>query len=84
MAWRTEADFQIAINSNTVANTDPTAIICIVVNSTAFDSATTTTLAQLMGNVDTLAQILQVSVSGLSSVAADASQFYKPWDIMNF
>jgi hypothetical protein len=84
LAWRKEADFQIATDSNTAANTDPTAIICIVVNATAFDPATTTTLTQLMGNVDPLAQILQVSVSGLSSVAADASKYYKPWDIMNF
>ena len=84
LAWRTEADFQTAIDSNTAANTDPTAIICMVVNATAFDPATTTTLTQLMGNVNTLAQILQVSISGLPSVAADASQFYKPWDIMNF
>jgi hypothetical protein len=84
LAWRKEADFQIATDSNTAANTDPTAIICIVVNATAFDSATTTTLTQLMGNVDPLAQILQVSVSGLSSVAADDSKYFKPWDIMNF
>jgi hypothetical protein len=84
LAWRKEADFQIATDSNTAANTDPTTVICIVVNATAFDPATTTTLTQLMGNVDPLAQILQVSVSGLSSVAADASKYYKPWDIMNF
>ena len=84
LAWRKVTDFLTAIDSSTAANTDPTAIICIVVNATAFDPSTTTALSQLMGNVDPLAQILQVSISGLSTVAADASKYYKPWDIMNF
>ncbi|NBR07929.1 MAG: hypothetical protein EBT92_19500, partial [Planctomycetes bacterium] len=39
LAWRKVADFQTATDSSTAANTDPTAIICIVVNATAFDPA---------------------------------------------
>ncbi|NBR07197.1 MAG: hypothetical protein EBT92_15725 [Planctomycetes bacterium] len=84
LAWRTQADFQASIDPNTAANTDRAAIVCMVVNSTIFDPNTTTTLAQLMGNVDPLAQLLQIQVTNTNGMLPDSSSFFKPWDLMNF
>jgi hypothetical protein len=55
-----------------------------VVNATAFDPSTTTTLAQLMGNVDPLAQLLQIGVLSTNGLVADDPNLYKPWDVLDF
>jgi len=84
LAWRTQQDFANAANPDTVQNTNPAAIITMVVSATAFDPSTTTTLAQLMGNVDPLAQLLQIGVLSTNGLVADESNLYKPWDVLDF
>ena len=84
LAWRTQQDFMTAINPDTVQNTNSASIISMVVNATAFDSSVTTTLAQLMSNVDPLAQLLQINVLTTNGLLADQSNLYKPWDILDF
>ncbi|MFN6054248.1 MAG: hypothetical protein ACK47R_25750, partial [Planctomycetia bacterium] len=84
LAWGMESDFLTATNPSTVASTNRSAIICMVVNSTVFDPNTTTTLAQLMGNVDPLAQLLQIQVTNSNGMLPETGNFYKPWDLMNF
>ena len=83
-AWRTQQDFQTSINPTTSQNTNPNAIISMVVNATAFDPSVTTTLAQLMGNVDPLAQLLQIGVVSSNGLLSDQANLYKPWDILDF
>ena len=84
LAWRTQQDYATATNPDTVQNTNPAAIITMVVNATAFDPSTTTTLAQLMGNVDPLAQLLQIGVLSTNGLVADQPNLYKPWDVLDF
>jgi hypothetical protein len=84
LAWKTQQDFATATNPDTVQNTNPAAIITMVVNGTAFDPSTTSTLAQLMGNVDPLAQLLQIGVLSTNGLVADQSNLYKPWDVLDF
>jgi methionine-rich copper-binding protein CopC len=84
LAWRKEADYLNAINPNTASSTDRAAVVVIVVNSSVFDPNTTTTLTQLMGNVDPLAQLLQIQVTNSNGLIPDSKVFYKPWDLMNF
>ena len=84
LAWRTQQDFANAANPDTVQNTNPAAIITMVVNATAFDPSTSTTLAQLMGNVDPLAQLLQIGVLSTNGLVADQPNLYKPWDVLDF
>jgi len=84
LAWRKEADYLNAMNPNTVANTDRSAIVVMVVNSSLFNPNTTTTLSQLMGNVDPLAQLLEIKVTNTNGTLPDSRAFYKPWDLMNF
>jgi hypothetical protein len=84
LAWRKEADYLNAMNPNTVANTDRSAIVVMVVNSSLFNPNTTTTLSQLMGNVDPLAQLLEIQVTNTNGTLPDSRAFYKPWDLMNF
>jgi hypothetical protein len=84
LAWKTQQDFMTATNPDTVQNTNSAAIITMVVNATAFDPSTTSTLAQLMSNVDPLAQLLQIDVLTTNGLLADQSNLYKPWDILDF
>jgi hypothetical protein len=84
LAWRREVDFQNAINPNTAASTDPESIICMVVNASLFDPNTTVTLAQLMANADSMAQLLEVQVTNSSNTPSESGSFFKPWDVMNF
>ncbi|MFN6052928.1 MAG: beta strand repeat-containing protein, partial [Planctomycetia bacterium] len=84
LAWRREADFQNAINPNMASNTDRAAVVCMVVNSIVFDPNTTTTLTPLMGDVDPLAQLLQIQVTTANGLLPENGNFYKPWDLMNF
>ena len=84
LAWKTQQDFATATNPDTVQNTNSAAIITMVVNATAFDPSTTSTLAQLMSNVDPLAQLLQISVLSSNGLVADQSNLYKPWDLLDF
>ena len=83
-AWRKEADFLGAMNSATVQSTEPSSIVCMVVNESKFDPNTTTTLAQLMGNVNPLAQLLQIQVTNTNGLLPDSTTFSKPWDLINF
>ncbi|MFM7098895.1 MAG: hypothetical protein ACKO16_15915, partial [Gemmataceae bacterium] len=83
LAWRREADYLNAINPTTVASTDRSAIVVMVVNGSQYNS-NTTTLSQLMGNVDPLAQLLQIQVTNTNGLLADSRAFFKPWDLMNF
>ncbi|MFN6052914.1 MAG: Ig-like domain-containing protein, partial [Planctomycetia bacterium] len=84
LAWRTQQDFLTSIDPETVQNTNSASIISMVVNATAFDSSVTTTLAQLMSNVDPLAQLLQIGVLSTNGLVADQPNLYKPWDILDF
>ncbi|MEY4612963.1 MAG: hypothetical protein RL179_936, partial [Planctomycetota bacterium] len=84
LAWRREADYLNALNPSTVASTDRSAVVVMVVNGSQFNSSTTTTLGQLMGDLDPLAQLLQIQVTSTNGLLADSRAFFKPWDLMNF
>jgi VCBS repeat-containing protein len=85
-AWGREAVFLNATNPDTVDTADPTAIICMVVNSTPYNPETTTTLQQLMSNVDVTSQFLEIKIGPLvgSPKDFDPRIISTPWDMLIF
>ena len=85
-AWGREAVFLNATNPDTVDTADPTAIICMVVNNNPYNPETTTTLQQLMSNVDVTSQFLEIKIGPLvgSPKDFDPRIISTPWDMLIF
>jgi hypothetical protein len=85
-AWGREAVFLNATNPDTVDTADPTAIICMVVNNTPYNPETTTTLQELMSNVDVTSQFLEIKIGPLvgSPKDFDPRIISTPWDMLIF
>ena len=91
LAWGTESDFATAVNPDTANAFNPLAAATIVVNTTPFQKPngdTVGSLEELMLDVDSLAQLLDISVvepSAVTSIDPNSEEFARTeWDTMRY